>query len=98
MSKGIGRKWFDDYFMTDVFPHGRVITQQGTPAPVPRYYKERLKDLGADLALKMSHVTAVNAEGSREKRDFENRPERRAARTVYAKARTGIFQRDVKGV
>lgn len=97
MSKGIGKKWFNEHFMTDVFPHGRVITQQGTPAPVPRYYKQLLKDVGADLSLQMSYVTAANAEGSRDKRDFENRPERRFSRGLYAKARTGIFQRDIKG-
>lgn len=96
-SKGIGKSWFRDYFMTDVFPHGRVITAQGTPAPVPRYYKELLKDVGADLALKMSHVTAANMDSQLEKKVFEDRPERRAARGVYAKARFGLFKRDVKG-
>lgn len=96
-SKGIGKSWFRDYFMTDVFPHGRVITAQGSPAPVPRYYKELLKEVGADLALKMSHVTAANMDSQLDKKVFEDRPERRAARGVYAKARFGLFKRDVKG-
>ena len=96
-SKGIGKSWFRDYFMTDVFPHGRVITAQGSPAPVPRYYKELLKDVGTDLALKMSHVTARHMDNSLPVRVVEDRPERRAARGVYSRARMGIFKRDVKG-
>lgn len=98
MSKGIGKSWFREYFMQDVFPHGRVITKQGTPAPVPRYYKELLKELGQDLALDMQFRTARNAEQGLARRIEEDAPQRKAARTVYAKARMGIFQRDVKGV
>lgn len=97
MSKGIGKTWFREYFMTDVFPHGRVITAQGTPAPVPRYYKSLLKDLGADLALEMSYVTAANMDKAVERARLENSPQRRAARAVYAKARMGLFKRDTKG-
>lgn len=97
MSKGIGKSWFRDYFMTDVFPHARVITAQGSPAPVPRYYKELLKDLGADLALDMSYRGSKNIDAVELPRRKENSPERRAARAVYAKARTGVFTRDVKG-
>ena len=96
-SKGIGRNWFREFFMSDVFPHGRVITAQGTPAPVPRFYKELLKDLGSDLALEMSTKTLENFASGYDKFEAENLPSRRAARTVYAKARTGIFKRDVKG-
>lgn len=96
MSKGIGKKWFDDFFLTDVFPHGRVITQQGTPAPVPRYYKEKLKELGGDLALRMRHVTESNMDKALPSRIVEDSPSRRAARGIYAKARTGIFKRDVR--
>lgn len=95
-SKGIGKGWFRDYFMSDVFPHGRVITAQGTPAPVPRYYKVLLKDLGGDLSLKMQHKTSANMDSSLARTTFENRPERRAARAVVAKARFGLFQRDTK--
>ncbi len=96
-SKGIGKSWFRDYFMTDVYPHGRVITAQGTPAPVPRYYKELLNEMGADLALRMSFLGAKHYDSGLASRIVEDRPERRAARTVYAKARMGIFKRDVKG-
>lgn len=97
MSKGIGKAWFREFFMSDVFPHGRVITSQGTPAPVPRYYKELLKELGGDLALEMSYRTSKNLDAGVMTRAIENTAERRAARTVYAAARTGIFKRDVKG-
>lgn len=96
-SKGIGKSWFDEYFMVDVFPHGRVITAQGTPAPVPRYYKERLKDIGGDLALEMRFRTESHLNDSSEARKLEDAPERRAARAIYSRARMGIFKRDVKG-
>jgi hypothetical protein len=59
-SNGIGKSWFRDYFMSDVFPHARVITAQGSPAPVPRYYKFLLKEVGTDLAFDMSSRTMVN--------------------------------------
>ena len=96
-SKGIGRSWFREFFMSDVFPHGRVITAQGTPAPVPRFYKELLKEVGSDLALEMYGRTMANFASASDKYELENTPSRRDARTVYAKARTGIFKRDVKG-
>jgi len=96
-SKGIGKGWFRDYFISDVYPHARVITAQGSPAPVPRYYKSLLRDLGSDMALDMSYRASRNLEADLSKRNFENLPERRAARTIYAKARTGVFKRDTKG-
>lgn len=95
-SKGIGRKWFQDFFMSDVFPHARVITAQGTPAPVPRFYKELLKEIGPDLALDMSFRAQQNYEKDFAKRIAEDTPQRREARTVYSRARTGLFKRDVK--
>lgn len=96
-SKGIGRTWFNEYFMQDVFPHARVITAQGTPAPVPRYYKERLKDIGVDLALDMSFRGLVNYNREMDRRIVEDSPQRRSARAVYSAAKNGIFKRDVKG-
>lgn len=95
-SKGIGKGWFRDYFFTDAFPHARIITSQGTPAPVPRYYKSLLRDIGQDLALDLSYRGSANAERDLDKRNFENLPERRAARNDYAKARTGAFPRQIK--
>ena len=82
--------------MTDVFPHARVITEQGTPAPVPRYYKELLKEQGQDLALNMSFRAQQNFQQDIQKRLAEDTPDRRHSRTIYAKARTGIFKRDTK--
>ncbi|AXH73504.1 MAG: replication initiator protein [Microviridae sp.] len=96
-SKGIGKAWFREYFFKDVFPHARVITAQGSPAPVPRYYKSLLREYGGDLALDMSYRASSNLDKDLAKRVFEDRPERRAARTVYANARTGLFKRDTKG-
>lgn len=95
-SRGIGKSWFRDHFFTDVFPHARVITAQGTPAPVPRYYKSLLKEIGSDLALSMSHRASANLERSLANRIAEDAPSRRAARATYALARTGIFKRDLK--
>lgn len=95
-SKGIGRSWFNEYFMADVYPHARVITAQGTPAPVPRYYKSLLKEYGTDVAFDMSARTMARLYTDLDKRIVEDMPERRAARSVYAKARTGVFKRDVK--
>lgn len=96
-SKGIGKAWFRDYFMSDVYPHARVITAQGTPAPVPRYYKELLKDIGVDMALQMSYLASKHMDENLESRVREDAPERRAARGVYARSKMGLFKRDVKG-
>ena len=59
--------------------------------------RELLKELGSDLALEMSSRTLENFASGYDKFEAENMPSRRAARAVYAKARTGIFKRDVKG-
>lgn len=96
-SKGIGKSWFREYFMSDVFPHARVITAQGTPAPVPRYYKELLNEVGRDLAIGMSYRASKHLDDTLPVRVVEDQPDRRAARGVYSRAKTGIFKRDVKG-
>lgn len=96
-SKGIGKAWFREFFMSDVYPHARVITAQGTPAPVPRYYKSLLKDIGADMALDMSYRASVNINANFDRRIYEDQPGRRAARSIHAKARTGVFAREIKG-
>lgn len=95
-SKGIGKEWFDKYFMTDVFPHARVITEQGSPAPVPGYYKRELRKRNAMMAMDMSYRASKNSERDLVKRVQEDAPERRSARAVYAKARNSLFIRDVK--
>lgn len=93
--QGIGGAWFDQFFATDVLPHGRVITAQGSPAPIPAYYKKRISGNKA-IALELSHKIFENKPVVAYERS-EDRVERRAARTIYAKARTGAFIRDVKG-
>lgn len=93
--QGIGGSWFDQFFKTDVFPHGRVITAQGTPAPVPAYYKRRLNAMDKR---RLQFATYSNAEKALPSKMVEDRPERRAARSLYAKARTGAFKRDVKEI
>ena len=90
----IGSKWFDTYFKSDVFPHGRVITAQGTPAPVPTAYKRKLNAMDR-MTLRMR--VQENVAQTLDKKRFEDSPERRAARSVYANARVNAFARDVKG-
>lgn len=93
---GIGAEWFDKYFAKDVFPHGRVITPGGKPAPIPTAYKRRLRKMNGGLALQLAATTRANeASRSVEQMRYEDSNERRAARTKYAKARTGVFARDM---
>lgn len=94
-SKGIGKLWFQDYFMSDVFPHASVVTAQGSKAPVPAYYKKLLKEVGADLAFEMSARSATrHAESVKYEEEF---PHRRLARAAVNKSRSTLFSRDTKG-
>lgn len=101
--EGIGGEWFKQYFDVDVLPHGRVITSQGTPAPVPRYYKKLLSDrnpwfknLGNPLNADKAALLAMSTENFwKNFKPGEESPARRAVRTQYAKARTGIYKRDL---
>lgn len=93
MSKGIGRSWFRDFFFSDVFPHAGVITQQGSRAPVPRFYKTLLKEIGPDLALDMQFRSSVRAEADIERLAFENLPHRKASRHIVNVARSGLSKR-----
>lgn len=95
-SKGIGKEWFYKYGKVDVVPHGRVITSQGTPAPVPRYYKEMLRKVGHFYSLPMANIGYSHFSDSLSKRIPEDTHSRRVARSVYAKAKTGVFKRDTK--
>ena len=94
-SKGIGRAWFNEFFFSDVFPHARVITEQGSPAPVPRYYKSLLREYGADMALNMSYRTSLNMEENLDSRVREDMPARRHSRSILAHARNGIVKRNL---
>lgn len=93
MSKGIGRSWFRDYFMSDVFPHASVITSQGSKAPVPRYYKTLLKELGSDLALDMQYRSSARAELEVERIASENLPVRKSARALVSASRSSLSKR-----
>ena len=93
MSKGIGKLWFRDYFMTDVFPIAGVLTPQRSKAPVPRYYKNLLKELGSDLALDMQFRSSVRAEMEVERLAFENLPIRKVARQKVSTSRTNLSKR-----
>lgn len=88
MSKGIGKAWFRDFFMSDVFPTGSVVTSQGSRAPVPRYYKTLLKEIGHDLALDMQFRSSVRADMDAERLMFENAPVRKLARQNVSAARS----------
>ena len=95
MSKGIGRSWFRDFFMSDVFPHASVITSQGSRAPVPRYYKSLLKELGSDLALDMQYRSSARAELEVERLAFENLPVRKSARSLVSSSRSSLSKRSL---
>ncbi len=95
MSKGIGKSWFRDYFMSDVFPHASVITAQGSRAPVPRYYKTLLKELGSDLALDMQFRQSVRVDMEAEKFQYENQPIRKLARAKVSDSRTSLSKRSI---
>lgn len=100
---GIGGEWFRRFFDVDVLPHGRVITSQGTPAPIPRYYKKLLGDknpwfrnLGNPLNRDKASLMVLSSQHHSDNWvPSEDSPGRRAARSTYAKARTGIFKRDL---
>lgn len=96
----IGDGWFNKFFAKDVFPHGRVITAQGTPAPVPTFYKRKLRAMNLILSRQLSTRISQNANNTSDevaRSRLEDSPARRAARSVYAKARTSAFTRDIKG-
>ena len=93
MSKGIGRSWFRDFFMSDVFPSASVVTTQGSKAPVPRYYKSLLKELGSDLALDMQYRSSARAELEVERLAFENLPVRKSARSLVSSSRSNLSKR-----
>ena len=95
MSKGIGKSWFRDYFMSDVFPHASVITNQGSKAPVPRYYKTLLKEVGSDLALDMQFRSSARADLDVERQAFENHPGRKSARSLVSYSRSGLSKRSL---
>ncbi|QXP44339.1 MAG: replication initiator protein [Arizlama microvirus] len=95
----IGDAWFRKYGLRDVLAHGRVITDQGTPAPIPRYYKNLIKVPHmrfAKLQFDLEQMTTARMYENTERSRFEDSPERRAARSVYANARVTAFARDVK--
>lgn len=93
MSKGIGKGWFRDYFMSDVFPTGSVVTTQGSRAPVPRYYKNLLKELGHDLALDMQFRSSVRADMDVERNMYENLSIRKIARQKVTDSRLNQSKR-----
>ena len=93
MSKGIGKGWFRDYFMSDVFPTGSVVTAQGTLAPVPRYYKTLLKEVGHDLSLDMQFRQSARADMDAERNMYENQPIRKIARRKVIDSRLNQSKR-----
>lgn len=95
MSKGIGRSWFRDFFMSDVFPHASVITTQGSKAPVPRFYKTLLKEVGSDLALDMQYRSSARAELDLERQAYENTNSRKAARSLVSSSRASLSKRTI---
>lgn len=94
---GIGFDWFHKYFKTDAEPHGRVITSQGTPAPIPRFYKRLITVPHMRFAPRqfaLEQLTTSRMYLDLDRKIVEDSPERRAARTTYADSRAGRFKRD----
>lgn len=91
--QGIGGSWFREYFMSDVFPTGSVVTSQGSRAPVPRYYKTLLKEVGHDLALEMQFRSSVRADMDLERDMYENQPIRKIARQKVVDSRLSQSKR-----
>jgi len=95
MSKGIGKSWFRDFFMSDVFPRAAVLTPQRSLAPVPRYYKSLLKEVGSDLALDMQFRSSARADMEIERKAYENLPSRKSARQLVSVSRTALSKRSL---
>jgi len=93
--QGIGGSWFREYFMSDVYPHASVITRQGTKAPVPRYYKNLLKEVGQDLALNMSYRSGQRQDQKADQIAFENQAHRKVARQIVSDAGTKQSKRSI---
>lgn len=93
MSKGIGAGWFDRFFMSDVFPHASVITSQGTPAPIPRYYKDRLVNKALQFELRAR--SEGRAQLSLDRTNFELSEHRKVARAGVSLSRANRYKREV---
>ncbi|UOF78992.1 replication associated protein [Microviridae sp.] len=91
--QGIGGSWFREFFMSDVFPTGSIVTAQGSVAPVPRYYKTLLKEVGHDLSLDMQFRQSARAEMDAERNMYENQPIRKIARQKVVDSRINQSKR-----
>jgi len=89
--RGIGGTWFRDFFMSDVYPHASVVTSQGSKAPVPRYYKSLLKEVGTDLAFDMSARTLTKVYETASLAELS--PERRSTRETVTMSRLSLSKR-----
>lgn len=90
--QGIGASWFREFFMSDVYPHGSVVTSKGSRAPVPRYYKELLKEVGTDMAFDLSARIATRFATERPFDLVEQSEPRRAARERVSLAAGSRFK------
>ena len=79
--------------MSDVFPTGSVVTSQGSRAPVPRYYKTLLKEVGHDLSLDMQFRQSARADMDAERNMYENQPIRKIARRKVIDSRLNQSKR-----
>jgi len=72
-----------------------VITTQGSKAPVPRYYKTLLKELGSDLALDMQFRSSARADMDADRTMYENLPVRKIARANVSLSRSNQSKRTI---
>lgn len=99
---GIGGSWWRQFADSDVLPHGRIAVRGGRELPVPRYFKKQLdnphwKNLGNPVNAKKAQLMMQSGEAFADHFSVvEDSQGRRAARTRYANARTGVFMRDME--
>lgn len=91
LKPGIGQKWFDKFYGTDVFPQDFVI-EEGVKRPVPKYYDKlfrRAKDIRMD---KVEFERLRRAERVRE----DNTDERRRVREEVHLAKVRTLNRGIE--
>ena len=91
MSKGLGLAWINKYHR-DVYPHDFVV-HNGRKYPVPRYYKEKLKQFDYDIQTietKRVHKAKQHAE--------DNTPQRLAVQEKVHQAKVRDLRRGDHGL
>lgn len=89
---GIGAKWFDKYFVSDV-DHRDGCIINGRPMKVPRYYDKLVEKLYGEPALKAKKRIRVADAREKAARDSRSLMYGREASAANHKARLGVMKR-----